>query len=121
MKKTPARILVEVNLAERQGRRPEAYSLMKNYLTELAEVTTTCEWCGHEYPAACGRYGCPNCLGEGDGKADHAWVNQGICCRAHATEEQKMSVMIVCPTCGDKRCPKADNHEFKCQLETATT
>ena len=22
--------------------------------------------------------------------------------------------MIVCPKCGNKRCPKAENHTFKC-------
>jgi hypothetical protein len=22
--------------------------------------------------------------------------------------------MITCKTCGNKRCPKAENHEFKC-------
>ena len=27
-----------------------------------------CEFCGYEFPDSCGRYGCPNC--EGDGLAD---------------------------------------------------
>lgn len=25
-----------------------------------------------------------------------------------------MSRMIVCPLCGNKRCPKAQNHNFQC-------
>lgn len=24
------------------------------------------------------------------------------------------TMMIVCPECGNKRCPKATDHEFKC-------
>lgn len=29
------------------------------------EGEITCEFCGYEFDEACGRYGCPNCLGEG--------------------------------------------------------
>jgi DNA (cytosine-5)-methyltransferase 1 len=29
------------------------------------EDVRTCEFCGYEFDAACGRYGCPNCEGEG--------------------------------------------------------
>jgi len=29
------------------------------------EDTIACEFCGHEFDEGCGRYGCPNCLGEG--------------------------------------------------------
>lgn len=47
--------------------------------------------------------------------SEHAWVNQGICCRLHATEWQRMSHMIVCPDCGDKRCPKAENCDNFCK------
>lgn len=25
----------------------------------------TCEWCEHRYETHLGRYGCPNCMGEG--------------------------------------------------------
>lgn len=44
----------------------------------------------------------------------HAWVNQGICCRLHATAEQKATTMIVCPECGDKRCAKASMCDADC-------
>lgn len=27
--------------------------------------TIRCEFCGYVFPAKCGRYGCPNCHGEG--------------------------------------------------------
>lgn len=29
------------------------------------EAVVACEFCGHEFDAAAGRYGCPNCCGEG--------------------------------------------------------
>lgn len=29
------------------------------------EAVVACEFCGHELDAAAGRYGCPNCHGEG--------------------------------------------------------
>ena len=44
----------------------------------------------------------------------HAWVSNGVCCHRHATTLQKLTTMIVCPECGDKRCPKAANCESAC-------
>lgn len=36
-----------------------------------------CEFCGYEFPESCGRYGCPNCEGEGladsEGHGRHQW------------------------------------------------
>lgn len=43
-----------------------------------------CEFCGYEFPDELGRYGCPNCCGEGlqgnkqPGLRGHAWFDDGI-------------------------------------------
>lgn len=36
------------------------------------------------------------------------------CCYNCATPAQRMSQMIVCPNCGNKRCPKATDHNHRC-------
>ncbi len=36
------------------------------------ELVTKCHLCGYEFPERLGRYGCPNCLGEGL-EAAKAW------------------------------------------------
>ncbi len=60
--------------------------------------------------------GCP-CVVCVDARVEpHAWVNQGTCCRKHATSEELMTRMIVCPKCGDKRCPRAESCETACQM-----
>lgn len=41
---------------------------------------------------------CHNCL---SGVRLHGWLLRGM-------------VMILCPTCGNKRCPKAEDHRYKC-------
>lgn len=37
-----------------------------------------------------------------------------VCCYLCATPTQRSSIFIVCPTCGNKRCPKATNHRLAC-------
>lgn len=37
------------------------------------------------------------------------------CCRSCASDVDKFRVMWTCPECGDKRCPKAENHVNPCQ------
>lgn len=49
-----------------------------------------------------------------DSSQPHAWVNQGVCCREHATPADLASIMIVCPECGDKRCPRATDCSNTC-------
>ena len=44
-----------------------------------------------------------------NGKAD-----EPACCATHATPLQRMSQMIVCPECGDKRCNKAQICRLEC-------
>lgn len=34
------------------------------------ELVTTCGLCGYEFPERLGKYGCPNCLGEGPDEAE---------------------------------------------------
>jgi len=41
---------------------------LKNAPKPAAKVNRICEFCGHEFDNACGRYGCPNCNGEGLGE-----------------------------------------------------
>ena len=56
-------------------------------------------------------------LEENTAYASHAWVNQGLCCKTCANPFERMSTMIVCPECGDKRCPRAESHGNKCWYE----
>lgn len=35
------------------------------------------------------------------------------CCK-NETGEHHLFRMVVCPDCGNKRCPRATNHELKC-------
>ena len=39
------------------------------------------------------------------------WEPERVCCRKCNPDAR---VMILCPKCGNKRCPKALNHEHKC-------
>jgi hypothetical protein len=36
------------------------------------------------------------------------------CCYNHASIEQRMSFMILCPECGNKRCPKSTDCSETC-------
>jgi hypothetical protein len=36
------------------------------------------------------------------------------CCYKHASIEQRMSYMILCPECGNKRCPKSTDCSLSC-------
>ena len=36
------------------------------------------------------------------------------CCYNHASIEQRMSFMILCPECGNKRCPKSTDCTLSC-------
>lgn len=55
-----------------------------------------------------------------DAVARHAEVHSGlpiyrpVCCGKHSSLLQRLTTMIVCPECGDKRCPKAANCEAEC-------
>ena len=37
-------------------------------------------------------------------------------CSACKPLEYRMTHMIVCPQCGDKRCPRADDHRNECRV-----
>jgi hypothetical protein len=47
-------------------------------------------------------------------------MSQSYCCHRCATDTATtlqnlfFRPMILCPTCGNKRCPKANNHLFTC-------
>ena len=68
----------------------------------LSSGEQECQPCGHVFVT-------------GKVTESHAWVNQGICCRLHATTEQRMTTMIVCPKCGDKRCARASMCDAECE------
>ena len=40
----------------------------------------------------------------------------GLCCcyRCLRERDEARAWLIVCPTCGNKRCPKASDHELAC-------
>ncbi len=40
--------------------------------------------------------------------------NQDFCCYRHAGQGTRMSVMILCTKCGNKRCPKATDCSYDC-------
>lgn len=58
-------------------------------------------------PAArpCGK--CRRCLEETDERDMHGFP-------------VRFSIFTVCPKCGNKRCPKADDHRFRCTWSNAT-
>lgn len=37
-----------------------------------------------------------------------------LCCRKCYKGEPGFGPMFLCPTCGNKRCPKATDHELEC-------
>lgn len=37
-----------------------------------------------------------------------------ICYRCIGERDEARATMIVCPTCGNKRCPKASDHDLPC-------
>lgn len=39
-------------------------------------------------------------------------------CRSDA--KARRTYMILCPDCGNKRCPQAENHRFQCTKSNAT-
>lgn len=39
---------------------------------------------------------------------------KSICCRACSTAWERMTTFIVCKTCGNKRCPHAEDHRYAC-------
>lgn len=40
----------------------------------------------------------------------------GLCCcwKCMKSRDETRSFMILCPECGNKRCPKASDHELSC-------
>jgi hypothetical protein len=62
-----------------------------------------CDWCENNRQVASTRP--DNILPE---------VGRDICCRDHDDSPVFMRMMIVCPVCHNKRCPKAQFCEFKC-------
>jgi Zn finger protein HypA/HybF involved in hydrogenase expression len=75
-----------------------------------------CEFCGYEFDDDLGRYGCPNCLGEGLRKsaflsciffdishkvlASFRPVEYDVCVPTNQTGENEMGNMVSCPRCG---------------------
>jgi len=39
---------------------------------------------------------------------------RGICCWDCASDLERVTQMIVCPECGNKRCPRSTHHNYKC-------
>ena len=71
-----------------------------------------CEFCGYEFPESCGRYGCPNCEGdgladpEGDGWDEGRAEPGGIEGRPDASE--------CCGAVADAECMQPEQHEGTC-------
>lgn len=45
---------------------------------------------------------------------------KGCMCHACAPPEVKFCTMLLCPDCGNKRCPKANDHRNACTNSNAT-
>jgi hypothetical protein len=45
---------------------------------------------------------------------DYAVRSRGVCCIACDDRPLLERTMVVCSMCGNKRCPKAEDHRFKC-------
>lgn len=82
--------------------------------SETTKDTTESDGAGRSEVAPAGQDNAKH-AGETDAKqgrtvpeqdADHSWINQGVCCRKH--DSRTFPGMIVCPHCGDKRCPRAE-------------
>ncbi len=47
-----------------------------------------------------------------------AWESRkaGLCCchKCLDARNEMRTFMVVCPTCGNKRCPKASDHDLAC-------
>lgn len=48
--------------------------------------------------------------------SDYNWITPVCCikCDEHNPPGERWWGMYVCKTCGNKRCPKANNHELEC-------
>jgi len=72
---------------------------------------------GKAYPRTCKKCGLGPCIGKPKQEQD-----EPVACWCHKCNEKKtvnglpfaMTRMIVCPECGNKRCPKASNHAMQC-------
>ena len=65
--------------------------------------------CGYVFDEACGKYGCPNCLGEGEMmRMNH--------CEVCNTQFQSSTPLIVCPSCNSIE-RKSFNNEFEKFME----
>ena len=82
--------------------------------------------CGHHmYCHACGADG-PDADSQHESEARSAWnrrtpqpvVREPQCwcltCRPMRVDDPESIRMALCPTCGNKRCPKANNHRNQC-------
>ena len=88
-------------MSDEQNTAPEATTDPQGRLDALVSGIELCRHCGGNIALGqcirCGK--CNNCL---DGGFDeHGWPVTAI-------------RMIVCPECGDKRCPKASDHNLDC-------
>lgn len=78
-----------------------------------------CGFCEH-YEGNQFHFGCGACRLDGDGRSydlDHCDKFKGNSCDCHACADKRghgSRIYVLCPTCGNKRCPKASNHELEC-------
>lgn len=78
-----------------------------------------CGFCEHYQPNEF-HFGAGICALDGDGRSfdlDRCDQFNGNPCDCHACAKVRgrgSRIMILCPTCGNKRCPKASNHELAC-------
>lgn len=78
-----------------------------------------CGFCGN-YESNQFHFGKGICRLDGDGRSydlDHCDQFKGNPCDCHACAEVRghgSHTYVLCPTCGNKRCPKASNHDLEC-------
>ena len=71
-----------------------------------------CSYCDHY--AVTGSWECEICRRTGKDLPVIADSSQDSCCWNCATQIRRATRMIVCPNCGNKRCPRATDHNLDC-------
>lgn len=89
-----------------------------------------CDPCLDGIPDECHTPGCAFFIGEAPsaevGDRLRSWANlqqaeKEVCgCYNCSTQERRMTTMIVCPTCGNKRCPRSTDHRLDCTGSNAS-
>jgi len=102
---------------KKRGRPPGSKNKPRSTVSDAmakrpAPKLIACEFCGYEFDEACGRYGCPNCNGEGLEPAKAGTVLALMAIKAYPARPEVRTFPII-PTFGDAGA----THSLKVVLE----